>query len=187
MRFPDVSEIRRIRKSLDLTQMELSEASGISQSAIAKIESGTVTASYASVVRLFETLDDFKNAKNTSVKAMDVASRSVTTVQIDQTVLDASQIMQDTGYSQLPVLNGEAPVGSISEKSIFRLLEGGVTRAQLRSMPVSEVMGDTFPVISYDTPISAITGLIYDMNAVLVLKTGRIVGMITNADLLKLI
>lgn len=186
MRFPPVSEIRKLRKSLDMTQTQLSSASGVSQSTIAKIESGNTSASYETVVKLFEALDRLKKSQG-NFKAMDVASTTVTTVQMNQTVLEASNIMKTTGFSQLPVLNGDAPVGSITEKSIFRLLEEGVTRVQLRTMQVSEVMGDMFPVVSHDTPVTSITGLIYEMNAVLVLRMGKIVGLITNADLLKLV
>ncbi|HRR67322.1 MAG TPA: helix-turn-helix domain-containing protein [Methanomassiliicoccales archaeon] len=40
MRFPSESEIKRLRKSLDITQLELARLSGVSQSTIAKLERG---------------------------------------------------------------------------------------------------------------------------------------------------
>ena len=57
MKFPPATDIKRIRKSLDITQTELAVASGVSQSTIAKIERGTMSASYDTVVKLFEALD----------------------------------------------------------------------------------------------------------------------------------
>ena len=56
MKFPPISDIRKMRKTLDITQSQLSVESGISQSTIAKIERESISASYATVVKLFETL-----------------------------------------------------------------------------------------------------------------------------------
>ena len=56
MRFPPASDIRKRRKMLDITQSELAAASGISQSTITKVEQGKISASYNTVVKLFETL-----------------------------------------------------------------------------------------------------------------------------------
>ena len=38
MKFPPASDIRRMRKAMDVTQTELAKQSGVSQSTIAKIE-----------------------------------------------------------------------------------------------------------------------------------------------------
>ena len=74
MKFPPASDIKRIRKSIDVTQMELASSSGISQSTIAKIERGTISASYDTVVRLFETLESMKADSRKEMTAGDVAS-----------------------------------------------------------------------------------------------------------------
>lgn len=58
MKFPPASDIRRMRKALDITQAELAQESGISQSTIAKIERNRISASYNTVIALFETLDN---------------------------------------------------------------------------------------------------------------------------------
>ncbi|MDD4222951.1 MAG: helix-turn-helix domain-containing protein, partial [Candidatus Methanomethylophilus sp.] len=120
MRFPPASDIRRIRKSLDLTQTELAARSGISQSTIAKIERSRIAASYETVVKLFETLDSIAaRGGRRTVTAAEVASADVVTVQSTDKVRVATELMRTAGYSQLPVLRGETPVGSISERSIF--------------------------------------------------------------------
>lgn len=61
MKFPPISDIRKMRKTLDITQSQLSVESGISQSTIAKIERESISASYATVVKLFETLERMGN------------------------------------------------------------------------------------------------------------------------------
>ena len=187
MKFPPASDIKRIRKSIDVTQMELASASGISQSTIAKIERGTISASYDTVVRLFETLESMKADSRREMTAGDVASENVVSIQSSERVHQASDLMRSAGYSQLPVLNGEVSVGSISERGILELLRKGSTMEQLGMMVISDVMGESYPVVTDSTPISSVTSLMGSSGAVLVSRKGKIVGMITNADILKLI
>ena len=127
-----------------------------------------------------------KQKDHKELTAADLYSQMVITIQSTDTVRQASDLMRGTGYSQLPVLNGETPVGSISERGIFELLRRGMTMGQLADMDVSRVMEDSYPVVSDSTPITTVTSLMDNCNAVLVSKKGKIVGMITNADILKL-
>jgi predicted transcriptional regulator len=187
MRFPQVTEIRKMRKTLDITQSRLSAESGVSQSTIAKIEKGSISASYATVVKLFETLDKIGNDDKRGLLAKDVSSKDVITIQSNTTVHDASELMKSTGYSQLPVLKGDTPVGSISERMISKLILKGTTMNELANMPVCRIMSDSYPVVPENIPMTTVTKIMTDCDAVLVHKNGKIVGMITNADLLKLI
>ena len=70
MKFPPASDIRRMRKAMDVTQTELAKQSGVSQSTIAKIERGRISASYDTVVKLFETLDEMAKGNTTSPPPM---------------------------------------------------------------------------------------------------------------------
>ncbi len=187
MRFPPVSDIKRMRKSLDITQIELAKASGVSQSTIAKIERGRTSASYETVVTLFETLESIKQSEKRDLTAADVASDKVVTVQSGDKVHQASDLMRSTGYSQLPVLKGDTPVGSISERGIFELLRQGSTMEELGQTVIAKVMDESYPVVADSTPMTAVTTLMGNSDAVLVSRKGKIVGMITNADILKLI
>ena len=172
---------------MDVTQTCLAQWSGISQSTIAKIEQGKISASYSTVVKLFETLEAMKQEGDKDLTAIDVASKNVVTVQSSDSVHRASEILKSTGYSQLPVLRGEVPVGSISERDIFDMLRQGYTMDQMKVTSVVKVMNESFPIVSDSTPITLVTMLMSDSNAVLVAQKGRIVGLITNADMLKLI
>lgn len=187
MRFPPATDIRKIRKSLDITQSELAAYSGISQSTITKIERGRISASYETVVKLFESLDEMKVKGTIDLTAADIATRNIVSIQSDARVHEASELMMSEGYSQLPVFKGETSVGSISERSIFRLLSQGTTMDQLGNMTISDIMDGSFPVVSDTTSMSTVTSLMQDNNAVLVSTKGQITGMITNADLLKFI
>jgi predicted transcriptional regulator len=95
--------------------------------------------------------------------------------------------MKSHGYSQLPVFDGKQPVGSISEKTILRQILDGKDMAQISALPVSEVMEEVFPQVAEDAPLSLISSLLQVYSAVLVSKKGTIVGIITKADLLRIL
>lgn len=187
MKFPPASDVRKVRKTMDITQAQLSAASGVSQSTIAKIERDTISASYETIVRLFETLDELRRNDKTGLTAADVASKGIVTIQSASTVHEASNLMKSTGYSQLPVMEGNIPVGSISERSIFELLRRGTTMDELANKPIFRIMDESYPVITESTPIATVTSMMSNCNAILVAKKGKVVGLITNADMLKLI
>lgn len=187
MKFPPASDIRKMRKHSDVTQQELAHRSGISQSTIAKVERGRISASYETVVKLFETLEEMVQDSRKELTAADVSTKMVVTVQSTEKVHTATELMRTTGYSQLPVLNGDNPVGSVSERGIFDLLRKGRTMEDLKDSVLSGIMDESFPVVSESTPLSAVTAMMTDRNAVLVARKGKVVGMITSADMLKLI
>jgi Predicted transcriptional regulator with C-terminal CBS domains len=187
MKFPLASDIRKVRKTLDITQAQLASASGISQSTIAKIERNNISASYSTIVKLFETLEDMCHNDSKNLTAADVASKGVVTIQCTEKVRSASDLMRTTGFSQLPVLKGDVPVGSISERRIFDLIRQGKTMEELGETGISRIMDDSFPTVSEGTPMTSITSIMSGSDAVLVTRKGKIIGMITNADMLKLI
>ena len=186
MKFPPTSEIRRRRKMLDVTQAELAAVSGVSQSTITKIEKGRISASYETVVKLFDALDLLADRMH-EVRLMDIASKDIASVQDNCTVRVATELLRSTGYSQIPVFRGDSPVGSISERGIFRHLNEEMSIEQLSEKPVSEIMEDSFPTVPETASIDTVSGMLTSSDAVLVTRKGRIVGMITNADLLKLV
>ena len=93
MKFPPASDIRRMRKALDITQTELAKESGVSQSTIAKIEKDRISASYETVVKLFETLEEMAKSAKHDITAADVATKDIITVQSTDRVRDATEIM----------------------------------------------------------------------------------------------
>ena len=187
MNFPPLSDIKKMRKAQGMTQSQLAEHSGVSQSTIAKIESGSISPSYETVVRLFGVIEMFRNGERTGKCAKDVMSKNIISVQAGATVQEASDIMQNSGFSQLPVFSGTVSVGSISERGIFELMVKGVTMKDLKITPLSKIMGDAYPVVPDNMPVETVTKMMSDCNAILVQKNGKIVGIVTNADVLKLI
>ncbi len=187
MNFPPATDIRKIRVNMDITQAELSAKSGVSQSTIAKIERGKISASYDVVVKLFEALESMKSDIGKGLVASDVCSKDIISVQVDDAVSKASELMRTAGFSQLPVFSKSIPVGSISERDILELLRSGASPDAVYNTAISKVMGSSFPVVSDKTPVSSIASMMGSCNAVLVSERGIIIGLITNNDLLKVL
>lgn len=187
MKFPPESEIKQLRKSMDITQAELARLSGVSQSTIAKLERGSIRGSYEAVTRIFASLQEESRRRSKASRATDLATRDIVGVQSNELVKNATDLMRSAGISQMPVFQGRQPVGSISEMQILARLRDGERLEAIVEMRVMDVMGDAFPVVNEDTPIEAVTALLSSSHAVMVGKKGDMVGIITSADLLKLL
>ena len=183
--FPTLEDIAKRRRQLGLKQSELAKAAGVSQSLIAKLEAGTIDSSYTKVKTIFDVLErlEFK----TKVQAEKILHNDVLSIQKDQPISEVVKIMKDHGYSQLPVFNGKQAVGSISEKAILHQILSGKDINQISKLPTEGIMEEAFPQINEDAPLSLITGLLQTYSAVLVSKKGAVIGIITKADLLRML
>lgn len=187
MKFPEETEIKKLRKNLDITQSELAAMSGVSQSTIAKMERGVIKGSYEAVTKIFTVLDQELDRRRQGLRAKDVMTTDVVSVQVNQNVRQASDIMTTSGYSQLPVFEGKRPVGSLSEYDILNRLREGDKMEDLSARSVSSLMDDPYPVVNEETPVEALTSLLSTTDAVLVSRKGDVVGILTRSDVLKLI
>jgi len=95
--------------------------------------------------------------------------------------------MMKHGYSQLPVFDGEQVVGCISEKTILNQVTAGKELSQLSQGLVEEVMDEAPPQIDENAPLPLVSSLLHAYPAVLVTKKGKVIGIITKADLFKVI
>jgi predicted transcriptional regulator len=78
-------------------------------------------------------------------------------------------------------------VGSISEKTILRQILAGKDLSQISALPAEEIMEEAFPQIDEDAPLSLISSLLQTYSAVLVSRKGNVVGIVTKADLLRML
>jgi predicted transcriptional regulator len=102
-------------------------------------------------------------------------------------VSKAVQTMAEYGYSQLPVFDGEHPIGSISEKTIIGKFSAGKDLNQISKLSVGAVMEEAFPQVGEDAPLPLISSLLQVYPAVLISSKGTVVGIVTKADLLKML
>jgi predicted transcriptional regulator len=183
--FPTLEDIAKRRRQLGLKQSELAKMSGVSQSLIAKLEAGTIDSSYTKVKTIFDVLErlEFK----TKAQADKVLHQNVVTVQKNEPISKVVKIMQEYGYSQIPVFDGKHSVGSISEKAILRQIMAGKDLEEISKLPTEKIMEEAFPQIDEEAPLGLISSLLQTYSGVLVVKKGLVIGIITKADLLRMI
>ena len=93
--------------------------------------------------------------------------------------------MKEFNISQLPVMEGDKPVGSLEEGELMgRVIEN----QEILNAPVREVMRESFPILEHTGTIEEVRNYLADKHpAVLIREAGRIIGIITKLDLLEFI
>ncbi len=182
---PDIKEVRQRRVALGVTQRDLARSVGVSQSNLAKIENGKVNPPYSLARRIFEFLDSATTAY--VGKVADIATQPVVFVRTSDQVQKAVKMLQESGYKQLPVKDSHLWVGCLSERSVSRhLMETDDPRAILKKQ-VGQIMDESLPTVTEGTSIPNVIPLLQSSQAVLVTRQGKVTGIVTNADLLKLV
>ena len=181
---PRISEIKHRRKKAGITQFELACKAGVSQSLVAKIEAGKIEPSYSAVQKLFEVLDYIETKQG--LRAKDIMNKRVITVERGRLVSEAIRTMKKFGLSQVPVTSDGLIVGSVSEKSVLdKVIELGNT--DLSSLKVEDIMDEAYPTVNDSTPLKALFPLMKHNQAIMITKKEKILGIITKADLLKVV
>ena len=98
------------------------------------------------------------------------------------TVRQALGLMTLHDISQLPVMDGQNCVGSVSDWS---LSQKSLENAKLLDSTVSEVMDSPFPTVAADQQVDTVVKLLSKSNpAVLVRSNGTVQGIVTRSDML---
>src|ERR1051325_9472413 len=117
---PRIDYIKQGRIKLGLTQRELAGLTGISTSMINQIESGRCKPSYDTARKIFEILGSLEG--KTSMKAGDICSRQLISVQKDERLHRAIDLMRQNSISQIPVLDGSKVVGILTEAGLAKIM-----------------------------------------------------------------
>jgi predicted transcriptional regulator len=173
------------RRRLGLTQNQLANLAGVSQSYIAKLEAGKIEPSYIKVKAIFAALDRLERKRE--VLASEIMTTDMIVVQGTSTIQEAVEMMRSHGFSQLPVMEGKFSVGGISERNLLDNLLYSDDPRSPRERKVSEIMEEPFPQVSEEAPVSLLSNLLKYYPAALVQRKGEIVGIVTKADLLEVI
>ena len=172
----ELSEIKQIRKSLGLTQSELAKKANVSQSLIAKIESGKIDPTFTKTKKIFETLNYME--KKEEIKAEEVMNAKIISVSPKDDIKDSISKMKKFGISQMPVIDEHKAIGLISEST---LLDALMTN---KGKKVEDIMEEAPPTVSKTASIRVISSLLHHYPMVLVSDSGKLIGLITKADLL---
>lgn len=179
----DLRSLVETRKRLGLTQAELAKLSGVSQSLISKIEGGKINPSYEVVRKIFQALELVRAERGRGLTAGNICTKEVIVVNSSDSLGKAIDLMKRYGISQLPVLERGRVVGTISESTIVRKLE----RIRSPNIRVGEIMDEALPTVPETASLSLLRDIFQEYPAVLVQKNGEIVGIVTRADLFKVL
>ncbi|HIH16870.1 MAG TPA: CBS domain-containing protein [Candidatus Diapherotrites archaeon] len=141
--------------------------------------------SYENAKKLFDLLDQLH--EEVKVKASDLMTHKVLSIPSNASLARAAKAMKEKGVSQLPVMDNEKIVGTLSEKDILQRIHDTDHAIDLGQLTVAEVMGEPLPLIREDTTFSLISSLLEHYPAVLIGKKGKAVGIISKSDLLKVL
>jgi len=178
--FPELSEIRAARRRLGLTQAQLADKAGVSQSLVAKVESGKLVPGYSVVQQVFSALDEARGEKGEGeLTAGDVMRKHILFLHPGDSVRKAVAAMRRHSFSQLPVMEGNVVVGLVTEGILLDALAEG------RAKVVKEVMAEAPPIVPKNAPAGALTALLKLSPIVLVQESGKVVGLVAKADLLE--
>ena len=113
----------------------------------------------------------------------DIMEKNVITIEHDKTVLDAACLMKENKISFLVVLKNEEPIGVVTESDFVRKLV--VADKVASEVPLSEIMSFKFRSVE---PSAEIEDAVQKMlnkkiRRLLVVDEGRLVGVITQTDL----
>jgi cystathionine beta-synthase len=108
--------------------------------------------------------------------------RKLVVIAPDATAEQAIGLMEATGISQLPVMDGGRPVGSVQEVTLARLLHDGRDPSQV---VIGEVMARPLPVVDVHTHLDeAYRLLLAGYTGVLATANGQVIEIITRIDLI---
>ncbi len=189
-KLPDLSKIKELRKKLNISQKELAEELSkieelnVPQSTISRIERGTIDPPYTKFKRIFEYLISKRKEKEESIKiAEDFMTQNIKSINSSSTIREAVNLMNENEISQLPIIENNQNIGSITSKKIQKYI---TDNPKIINMDVSLIKELPFPEIDKNWNVKDISDLLLKYPAVLVRKNNDYIGIITDSDLLRL-
>ena len=181
---PRLEYIKQARIRLGITQRKLASMTGVSTSMINQIESGRCKPSYETARKIFENLSSLEG--RTSMKASDICSRHLISVQRGEKLHKAIDIMRNNSISQIPIFDTSRVVGILTEDGLAKIMVEKDEK-ELRNMQVAHVMEPPPPVVDVSTPAKALIPLVRFAKCILVSEKGNVIGIVTITDTLKMV
>jgi len=121
----------------------------------------------------------------TEIKVGDVMSKGVVTISPGASVKEACEIMAKHDFSGLTVMEGGKVSGVLTQGDVIKMIAAG---ANAMNTHVSEFMGKEAHNIGPDADIYKAAKLMVDkkVKRLLVLKDGKLVGVLTQADIVRI-
>ncbi len=110
-------------------------------------------------------------------------AKRLITVGPEQTVAETVELMKKYDIEQVPVMNGEGIMGTISEAGLFQKI---FANPDIKQAAVKEVLEPALPLVAFDTPVEKLSRLINrDNGAVLAKDEAGNFHIVTKYDVLQ--
>jgi cystathionine beta-synthase len=100
-----------------------------------------------------------------------ISSRSgkqkLVTIEPSQTVAEAVDLMKKFDIENIPVMNGNGPIGAISESGLFQKI---FSNPDIKNSKVENVMERPYPLVEFNTPVEKLSTLINKENGAVLSK-----------------
>ena len=93
--------------------------------------------------------------------------QKLVTVQPTQTVSEAVDLMKKFDIENIPVMNGNGPVGAISENGLFKKI---FSNPHIKNDTIEKVMEPSYPLVEFNTPVEKLSTLINKENGAVLSK-----------------
>jgi len=181
---PRLEYIKQARARLGITQRRLASLTGVSTSMINQIESGRCKPSYETARKIFEVLSSLEG--RSSMKAGDICSHGPISVQKDEKLHNAIDVMRINSISQIPVFDSSRVVGILTEDGLAKVMIEK-NEKDLKDMKVFQAMEPPPPIVDVSTPAKALIPLVRFAKCILVSQNGNVIGIVTTTDTLKMV
>lgn len=143
-------QIAAVRRRSGISQAELANRSGVSQSLIAKIERGRVDPAFSKVQAISSALEAIQSATRQR-SAAEVMTSDLLALGPNDPVKVAIASMARLRISQIPVIDGEIVEGTLTETSLMDFIVRTRSDPEALKTPVRLIMGDRLPEVSPTT------------------------------------
>ena len=111
------------------------------------------------------------------------ATKRLVTIAPTHTVAEAVELMKKYDIEQIPVLNNGELLGAVSEGGLFQKI---FSNPEIKNETVESVMEPAYPLVSFDTPVERLGGLITKGNGAVLAKdeTGSL-HIVTKYDVIQ--
>ncbi|MEO6636845.1 MAG: pyridoxal-phosphate dependent enzyme [Ginsengibacter sp.] len=88
-------------------------------------------------------------------------TKKLLTVKPEQTVAEAIDLMKNYDVENLPVMNEEGIIGSLSEGGLFTKI---LSNPEIKDQTIESVMEKEYPIVDFETPVERLSKLISKQN-----------------------
>ena len=93
--------------------------------------------------------------------------QKLVTIEPSQTVAEAVEMMKKYDIENIPVMNGNGPIGAISENGLFQKV---FSNPDIKNSTVEKVMERPYPLVEFNTPVEKLSTLINKENGAVLSK-----------------